>query len=296
MARETKSCILTGANGFVGSRLKRRLERDGWHVTSWTRQPEPGTGAVAFRLGQEVDLNRLKGAQALVHCAYDFGPRRREDITAINVAGSQKLLAAAQDAGVRSVVFISTLSAFAGCRSLYGQAKVEIEGFAQSLGAFVIRPGLVYSDNPGGMFGRLVDQVRWGRFVPIIWGGRQVQYLVHEEDLGSLVEGCLDGRVPAGVEPIAVAHEHGRELKEILAQIARTLERRIMFVPVPWQFAWLGLKGIELAGARPSFRSDSLISMVYQNPCPSFALLKSLGFQCRPFQLDPTRLAQPISP
>jgi nucleoside-diphosphate-sugar epimerase len=296
MALETKRCILTGANGFVGSRLKGRLERDGWRVTAWTRQPEPGTGAAAFRLGQEIDPSQLKGAHALVHCAYDFGPRRRDDITAINVTGSQKLLAAARNAGVRSVVFISSLSAFAGCRSLYGKAKVEIEGFAQSIGAFVIRPGLVYSDNPGGMFGRLGSQVRGARFVPLLWGGRQVQYLVHDEDLGSLVEGCLDGRVPAGVEPITVAHEHGWELKEILAQIAQALGKRVTFVPVPWQFAWLGLKGLELAGARPNFRSDSLISMVYQNPRPSFALLKSLGFQCRPFQLAPTMLAQPIAP
>jgi nucleoside-diphosphate-sugar epimerase len=296
MAREAKNCILTGANGFVGRRLKGRLERDGWQVTAWTRQREPGTEAVAFRLGQEVDPNRLKGVQALVHCAYDFGPRRWDDIKAVNVAGSQKLLAAARAAGVPSVVFISTLSAFGGCRSLYGRAKVEIEGFAQSIGAFVIRPGLVYSDNPGGMFGRLVGQVRGARIVPIIWGGKQVQYLVHDEDLGSLVVGCLDGRVPAGAEPITVAHERGQELKEILAQIAEALEQRITFVPVPWQIAWLGLKSLELAGARPNFRCDSLISLVYQNPCPSFALLKSLGFQCRPFQLSSTMLAQRLAP
>ena len=285
MAVEAKSCVLTGAHGFVGSRLKGHLERVGWRVTAWTRQPEPGTGAVAFRLGQEVDPNLLKGAQALVHCAYDFEPRRWEEIVAINVSGSQKLLAAAQAAGVRHTVFISSLSAFAGCRSLYGRAKVEIEGFARSAGALVIRPGLVYSDNPGGMFGQLVRQVRSARFVPIIWGGRQTQYLLHDEDLGKVVQGCLDGRVPAGIEPITVAHEQGWELKEILAQIARALSKRVTFLPVPWQLAWLGLKGLELAGAQPNFRSDSLISMVYQNPCPSFALLKSLGFECRPFQL-----------
>ena len=134
---------------------------------------------------------------ALVHCAYDFGPRRWEDIAAINVAGSEKLLAAARDAGVKSVVLISTVSAFAGCRSLYGQAKLQIEDAARAMGAFVLRPGLVYSDNPGGMFGRLVGQVRGGRLLPILCGGRQTQYLVHDEDLGNLVEACLAGRVPA---------------------------------------------------------------------------------------------------
>jgi nucleoside-diphosphate-sugar epimerase len=285
MAVEAESCVVTGAHGFVGSRLKGHLERAGWRVTAWTRQPERGTGAVAFHLGQEVDPSLFKGAQTLVHCAYDFEPRRWEEIAAINVNGSQKLLAAARAAGVRQVVFISSLSAFVGCQSLYGRAKMEIEGFARSTGAFVIRPGLVYSDNPGGLFGRLVCQVRNARFVPIIWGGRQVQYLLHDEDLGQVVQACLDGRVPAEIEPITVAHEQGWELKEILAQIARGLGKRVRFLPVPWQLAWLGLKGLELAGARPNFRSDSLISLVYQNPCPSFALMRSLGFQCRTFQL-----------
>jgi nucleoside-diphosphate-sugar epimerase len=287
-AAEAKVCVLTGAGGFVGSRLKRQLEQNGWRVIAWTRQPEPGSGAVAFRLGQEVDPNLLRGARALVHCAYDFGPRSWEEIAAINVSGSQKLLASAREAGVGCVVFISSISAFAGCRSFYGKAKLAIEAYARSNGAYVIRPGLVYSDNPGAMFGHLLRRVRGSRFIPIVSGGRQTQYLLHDEDLGHLMLGCLDGRVPAPVEPITIAHEQGWELREILAHMARALERRVTFVPVPWQFVWLALKSLELAGARPTFRSDSLISLVYQNPRPSFALVKSLGFECRPFQWTPS--------
>jgi nucleoside-diphosphate-sugar epimerase len=278
---------MTGARGFVGSRLARHLERDGWRVIAWTRQPEAGSGAVAFRLGQEVDPGLFKGVRALVHCAYDFGPRRWEDITAVNVTGSQKLLEAARKAGVESVIFISSLSAFAGCRSLYGKAKLEIESAAQSLGAYVIRPGLVYSDNPRGMFGRLVGQVRGSRFIPIMRGGKQAQYLLHDEDLGKLILGCLEGRVPKPSGPITIAHEQGRELKEILSQIAQALGKRVSFVPVPWQCVWLALKSLELAGVQTNFRSDSLISMVHQNPRPAFASPNSLGFECRPFKLAP---------
>ncbi len=290
MTSATKACVLTGAHGFVGSRLKRYLEDHGWQVVAWTRQPTPGSRDVVFRLGAEVDPTLLKGAHALVHCAYDFGPRRWEDIAAVNVTGSQKLLDAARVAGVQSAVFISTLSAFAGCRSLYGKAKLEIEGTAQSLGAYVIRPGLVYSDNPGGMFGRLVQQVRGSRFIPVMWGGKQVQYLLHDEDLGNLVLRCLDGRLPKPSEPITIAHDQGWELKEILSQIAQALGKRVSFVPVPWQCVWLALKSLELAGVQTRFRSDSLISMVYQNPQPAFASPKSLGFECRPFKLTRTML------
>jgi len=292
MPTETKVCVVTGAGGYVGGRICHRLECEGWRVIPWSRQPKPGSGGVAFQLGQEVDAKLFKGVGAMVHCAYDFGPRRREDIAAINVNGSRKLLEAAHKAGVRSVVFISSLSAFAGCRSLYGQAKLEIESGAKSFGAAVIRPGLVYSDSPGGMFGQLVKQVQGSRFIPIIQGGKQLQYLVHDEDLGNLALGCLDGRVPLPAEPIAIAHEQGWELKDLLRQIARGMDKRVLFLPVPWQFVWLALKSLEVLGARPGFRSDSLISLVYQNPCPSFALLKTLGFQCRPFVTPRCRYGQ----
>ena len=291
MTSATQTCVLTGAGGYVGSRLKRYLERAGWRVVAWTRQPETGSGAVAFRLGQEVGPGLLQGVHALVHCAYDFGPRRWEDIVALNVTGSQKLLEAAGKAGVKSVVLISTLSAFAGCRSLYGKAKLQIEGIAQSLGAHTIRPGLIYSDKPGGMFGRLVQQVRNARFIPVLRGGKQVQYLLHDEDLGRLVQSCLDGWLPSTGDPISIAHPQGWELKDILAQIARALNKSVSFVPVPWQCVWLALRSLELAGARPNFRSDSLISMVYQDPRPAFASPQSLGFECRPFKLAPGMLA-----
>jgi nucleoside-diphosphate-sugar epimerase len=284
MSSEANTCIVTGANGFVGSRLKHHIRQSGWRIVSWTRQPQDSADQAAFRLGDDVAPDRFKGVRAVVHCAYDFNPRAWEEIVAVNVLGSQKLLEAARAAAVESIVFISSLSAFAGCRSLYGNAKLEIEKSAKRVGATVIRPGLVYGEDSGGMFGRLARQVRSSRFVPILVGGRQTQYLVHEADLANLVRGCVDGLVPAGIGPISAAHEQGLELKEILGEIARTLGKRISFVPVPWQLVWLGLKSLELAGAQPGFRSDSLIGMVYQDPNPSFALLKSLGFQCRPFE------------
>jgi len=117
-----------------------------------------------------------------------------------------------------------------------------------------------------------------------------VQFLLHDEDLGRLVQACVDGRLPSTAEPITIAHPQGWELKDILAQIARALNKPISFVPVPWQCVWLALKSLELAGARPNFRSDSLISMVYQNPRPAFAPAKLLGFECRPFKPAPGML------
>ena len=266
MTAEAKTCAVTGSNGFVGSCLARHLQAQGWRVVPWTRQAATTADAVHFRLGQEVDPALFKGVHALVHCAYDFAPLRWDDIHAVNVVGSQKLLEAAHKAGVERVVLISSLSAFAGCRSLYGKAKLEIERHALSAGAFVIRPGLVYGNQPGGMFGRLARQVRRSRLVPVLWGGNQVQYLVHEEDLANLLQGILSGHVVRGTAPICAAHGEGWQLKDILARLASALGRRVTFVPVPWQALWLVLKALELARLPAAFRSDSLISIDLPGP------------------------------
>jgi len=285
----SNTCIVTGASGFVGRGLTQSLRAIGWRVIEWTRkaggaQEASASLATPFQLGQNVDPGLLKGARALIHCAYDFGPRRWDEIVAANVVGSEKLFQAARQAGVERLIFISSLSAFAGCRSLYGKAKLEIEKLAHETGAWTIRPGLIYGPNPGGMFGRLVNQVSNSRWVPLLYGGRQTQYLLHQEDLANLVLGILDGRVRSTTDPVCAAHPQGLELKEILAQIAKAFGKRVSFVPIPWQLVWLALKTLELAGAHPSFRSDSLISIVYQDPQPSFAALKTLGIECRPLR------------
>jgi len=194
------------------------------------------------------------------------------------------LLEAAREAGVETIVFISTLSAFEGCRSLYGRAKLEIEATAHNMGANVIRPGLVYGKEGGGVFGRIVGLVRRSSVVPRLIGGQQVQYLVHENDVGKLVQACLEGRVPKPGESIPIAHERGWELTDIVLQIGRVLNRSFVLVPVPWQLAWLGLKMIEMVGGRPGFRSDSLLGMVYQCSNPNFELTRSMGIKCQPFE------------
>jgi nucleoside-diphosphate-sugar epimerase len=250
-----------------------------------TRHPQAGGAAIQFRLGDEVVPSGLTGAKALVHCAYDFTELSWANIRAKNVTGTEKLLRAARQAGVERLVYISSISAFEGCRSLYGKAKLETEAIAQSLGAVVIRPGLIYGEPPAGMFGRLVRQVEGASVLPLFGGGSQIQYLVHDADLCAFIVRCAEGAVTAPEAPITVANEQPWTFRQILEEIARTKGKRVTFVPVPWRLLWAGIKCAELCRVPLNFRSDSLVSLMYQNPAPSFELQRRLGIVCRPFKL-----------
>jgi nucleoside-diphosphate-sugar epimerase len=279
----SRTVALTGATGYLGGRLRRRFEALGWKVLPLVRNPTALPGAVRFRLGDRVSPSIFAGTQALIHCAYDFGVTRYDDIIRVNVEGTRNLLDAARQSGVASIVCVSTISAFEGCKSLYGQAKLQIEGIASSAGSIVVRPGLIWGSPPGAMFGRLVRQVERSRIVPLIGDGSQLQYLVHEEDLTEYIARCAARTVPAVEQAVTVAHPQGWSFRKLLDQIAADRGLQRAFVRIPAGLIWGALRAAEGLRIPLNFRSDSVVSLMNQNPAPDFSIAERLGVRCRPY-------------
>jgi len=283
-------CAITGSSGYVGGSVKNYFAARGWEILELTRQPKPNSRAVKFQLGTEISASSLAGVSALVHCAYDFMPLRRDEILAVNIEGSRKLFRAAGAAGVGKIICISSISAYDGCRSLYGKAKLEIEKIALEHGALVIRPGLVYGGGLGGMFGNLAAQVRKSSVIPLIGDGSQVQFLVHSEDLCAFIECCAGGEVKIFPRVLTAANEKPWPFKRLLLEIAHALGKKPKFIPLPWRLVWAALKTAELGGLKLNFRSDNLVSLMYQNRNPDFSANEEIGLDCRPFQIKNLQL------
>jgi nucleoside-diphosphate-sugar epimerase len=283
---DKKICAITGSNGYVGGCVKNYFAASGWEILELTRQPKPNSRRIKFQLGDEISPASLAGVSVLVHCAYDFKPLRWDEIRAVNMAGTKKLFTAARAAGVGKIICISSISAFDGCRSLYGKAKLEIEQIALAQGALVIRPGLVYGSGPGGMFGKLTAQVRQSSVIPMIGDGSHIQFLVHDEDLSSFIERYANGEIKIVPRILTAANEQPWTFKQLLLEIAHTLGKKPKFIPLPWRLVWAGLKSAELCGLKLNFRSDSLVSLMHQNPRPDFSVNAKIGLTCRPFRFE----------
>jgi nucleoside-diphosphate-sugar epimerase len=285
-----KICAITGSNGYVGSCVKNYFAARGWEILELVRRPEPGARAITFQLGADISPQALAGVNTLVHCAYDLKLVRREEIRAVNVEGSRKILTAARVAKIPKIVFISSISAFDGCRSLYGMAKLEIEKIALENGALAIRPGLVHGNDPGGMVGKLVAQIRKSSVIPLAGGGSQMQYLVHDEDLCAFIEKYAAGNIGLAPRILTAAYEQPLAFKQLLSEIARALGKNPKFIPVPWRFVWAGLKSAEICGLKLNFRSDSLVGLMYPNSRPDFSANAEAGLICRPFEIKKLKL------
>jgi nucleoside-diphosphate-sugar epimerase len=283
---DEKICAITGSSGYVGGCVKNYFIARGWEILELTRRSKPNSRAVQFQLGDEISPNKLAGISAMVHCAYDFKPLRWEEIHAVNVKGSQKILEAARAAKIPKIIFISSISAFDGCRSLYGRAKLEVEKIALANGALVIRPGLVYGSGPGGMFGKLAAQVRNSFLIPMIGDGAQIQFLVHNVDLCAFIERYAGGETTISPRILTAANEQPWPFKRLLLEIARALDKNPKFIPLPARLIWAGLKSAEMCGLKLNFRSDSLVSLTNQNPAPDFSANTKVGLICRPFEIE----------
>ena len=168
---------------------------------------------------------------------------------------------------------------------MYGLAKLQIEAAATRFGASVIRPGLVFGDDLSrndGMFGALKSSVR-ARVVPVIDGGRHCQYLVHIDDLFALVSGLCEGTIETDGKPITSASPQCWTMRDLLENLARHQGFKPRFVNVPWQAVWLGLRTAELLHLNIGYRSDSVVSLVFQDLHPDFSGLQRAGISPRDF-------------
>jgi nucleoside-diphosphate-sugar epimerase len=271
-------CAVTGSGGYLGSVVVARLKEAGFHVLELSRR---SSSPYHLEMTDPEPLFRDRKIDVLIHCAYDFNARSREEIRRINVEGSRRLFEAAGRAGVGRIIFISTMSSFPGCRSSYGQAKFEIEAAARAVGADIVRPGLIYGKDPKGMVGTLVRLVRASPIVPLIGNGNQVLYTIHEDDLADWIARRAGTPNPELPFPMTAAHPSGRSFREILTHFAKKNRRSFWLVPIPWRLIWLALKSFEVLGFRLPMRSDSVVSLMHQDPSPDFRAFPPVPLHAR---------------
>ena len=218
-----------------------------------------------------------------MHCAWDLSVTRRAEIWRINVGGTAALLELAKRAGVRRVIFVSSMSAYEGTTQLYGRAKLECEGMAAGLGQGVVRLGLVYGPGWGGMAGSLRKMTK----LPVtpLPARRSHQYTVHEEDaVTALVRLASVPEIP--LVPLGIAHPEPVTFSYLVRAIGRAEGRMPHLLPVPWQVTYAALRAGEVVGVGLPFRADSLLGLARPAPTvPNQRELRDLGLSFRPFSL-----------
>jgi nucleoside-diphosphate-sugar epimerase len=191
--------LVTGASGFVGRVVCTRGVDQGYRVVAASRCPAPLQGGHSIQVdsvGPHTDWqDALVGVETVIHLAarvHVMRDRAAEPLAAFrqtNVEGTVTLARQAVNAGVRRLVFVSSIKvngeATTGApyseadppapQDPYGQSKLEAELALAALQAtsllevVVVRPVLVVGPGVGGNLRRLLSLL--ARRVPLPLGG-----------------------------------------------------------------------------------------------------------------------------
>jgi dihydroflavonol-4-reductase len=138
-----KPTLITGATGFIGWHVARKLLERGDRVRALVRDPSrvrelEGVEPVCGDLRDAQSLARaLEGCGVVFHVAADYRlwTREPEQMFRSNVDGTRNLLAAARQAGVERVVYTSTVGCIGVPRDGLGDEQTPI-GIGEMTGAY----------------------------------------------------------------------------------------------------------------------------------------------------------------
>jgi nucleoside-diphosphate-sugar epimerase len=254
--------LVTGATGFTGRALCRRLIADGEQVVAIVR-PTSKTDEVRamgvecrsldIRDSSEV-MDSLAGIGVVYHlaAAYRAELADRGEFRRVNVDATRNLLEAARRHGVKRFVHCSTVGVQGRiddppaaedyrCKPADHYQESKFEGellarnyFADGLPGCVVRPVGIYGPRDTRFF-KLFRAVAGGYFV-MIGNGRTLYHLTYIDDL---VEGIvLASRKPEAIgEVFTIAGAEYTTIKELVGLLADVLQKphprwRIPFWPV----------------------------------------------------------------
>lgn len=200
---------LTGATGFIGGAVLRRLTASGWRVRALYRSRRgrilpraSGIDWVAGDLDDDCALARLvAGADAVIHCAGAVRGARRADFARVNVAGTRHVVdAAARGAPAARFLLLSSLAAREPDLSDYAWSKRRgeeaLQAGAGALRWTILRPPAVYGPGDREMLPLFRGMARGFATVPGRGVGRVS--LLYVEDLASAILAWLAGDVDPG--------------------------------------------------------------------------------------------------
>ena len=279
--------LVTGATGFVGGHLVRRLRKENFPVRAVVRNPAK---AQALRdLGVEVVpgdvadpwslIAAAKGADRVVHLVGIIQEGRGFSFRSIHVEGTRHVLDAAVKAGVRQFLLQSALGSREGAKSEYHRTKWEAEELVRKSGIpfTVLRPSLIYG--PGDLFTiRLAEMIRLSPVLPVIGSGRsKVQPIFIDDVVSCIVKAVMSDPFPG--RTLEVGGPEQLSYEEVTMAIADALGVKRPVVHLPLPFMRMMARAAEAVLPKPPVTTDQLIMLQEDNVCSMRDIREAFGIE-----------------
>lgn len=305
-----KNVLVTGANGFIGQQLIRKLISNGVKINAFIRNSKrlQEFNITIFEgeiLNTTAMKKALKGTDAVFHLiakTHDFSDSENntKEYFKINVEGTRNLLNACIGSDVKHFVYFSSIKAIAeeskdilnediipNPTTPYGQTKLIAEklvaeyGSEYSFKTTSIRLPLVYGPGNKGNIYKMIEAIERGRFI-MIGRGENMRSMVY---VGNVVDAALAvvEKQQTNNEVYIVTDKINYTVKELYEVICNGLGKKPLSFYIPISIAnglaKIGDIGGHIIKKPLSFNSEVLRKLTSSLTFSSQKIQDEIGFE-----------------
>tara|TARA_B110000967_G_scaffold156231_1_gene161178 strand:+ start:2013 stop:2963 length:951 start_codon:yes stop_codon:yes gene_type:complete len=286
--------LITGGNGFIGSRLCSEISRSNRIIKKIVRKNKSNDSSVQFEcnLGfDQVPADVFDDVDTVFHLAgvtHDVGTSSIEDSLYhdVNVIATEQLAKTAAKKGVKNFIYISSVKAggsptFGKCMTeedqeepegIYGKTKREAEirlieiGNKSAINISIIRPSLVYGPSVKGNLRKMLLGIKKGWFPPLPEIGNR-RSMIHVDDLVDILL-LVETDKRSNGEIFIATDGNNYSSNQIYRAMSKSLDKSIKNWVVPNIFF------ISLA------KIGNVVNKLLPFPFDSYSYQKLLGDEC----------------
>ena len=254
---------LIGGSGFIGTRLATRLLDAGRPIRIIDIAPSrfyPQHWVAGDVRNRSTFADALRGCSAIVNLAaqHKDNVRPRSLYDEVNVEGSRQVCLAAEEAGIETIVFTSSVAVYGRAPTNadesctphpvndYGRTKLEAEGVYRSWLArapsrralVIVRPTVVFGERNRGNVYNLLRMIAANRFV-MIGRGENIKSMAYVENVAAILQSCLE--VGPGLRLFNYVDKPDLTMSELVQFVRAELQQgNRPYLTVPFWLAYAG--------------------------------------------------------
>jgi nucleoside-diphosphate-sugar epimerase len=269
----SQNVLITGGSGYFGCLLRDRLLEREQSVRIFDLEDSSDRPAnVEWQRGDIRDVDAVRAAcreaDVVYHNVAQVPLAKDRDLFwSVNYEGTENLLIAAKECGVRKIVHTSSSAIFGVPRSnpvdeetepnpgeAYGRAKLEGERLVckhvetEGIDAAIIRPRTILGHGRLGIFQILFDWLEEGRDIPVLGSGDNLYQFVHADDLADASIRAADRQ---GFAIYNIGAERFGSMRGTLEALCAHAGTGSQVRSIPMAPAVLGMKATSALGLSP---------------------------------------------
>lgn len=232
--------LILGVNGAISSNLAKFLKENNFEVY--------GTSSKSIKNIYCLETYTLSLGESLpsfeylfdfvIHSTYDKNASVEDNINS-TILWAKEL----KNIGVKNQLFISSISAISDNNSPYAIIKNKTEKYFLENNMHIIRPGLVIGKG-NGLFSSMVKKVRQLPIMPLINNGSQKIKYIGLHDLIQEIFHILINQEKNRI--MNLFYPNNLTLKNLLLEISRYINKRILFINIPYSFIFYTVRFFEI--------------------------------------------------